>query len=886
MPSTVPSEEACETGAISCEHGSTRGKPKTVVMEPSMTRDERPFPRPGAPANYGPDRPVRIRHIALHLRPDLPAKRIDAVATLTVEAIEDGVGSIVLDAVDLAIHSVRMDDRPLGFTSRARSLHITFAGKLGAGERATFAVAYAVVVPRRGVFFPEPDAGTPHKPRQLWTQCQPSDARYWVPCQDSPDVKASTTTTIVAPKPLFALGNGALLERRDDGEATIFVYDQTIPHAAYLLTLVVGEFEEIDQPGAAVPVSYYVAKGRKDEGERSFGATPEMLRVLSDFTGMPYPFARYGQIAVADFTMGGMENTTATTQTDLTLHDERAHLDFSSDGLVSHELAHQWFGDLLTTRDWSHAWLNEGFATYCECVWWEAAFGWDEYVYYVFEAVTTYLKEEADKYRRAIVTNVYVDPSELFDRHLYKKGGAVLHLVRGTLGHAPFRAAIARYVRDNAGRSVETIDLVRAIEAATGRNLRELFDRWVLAAGHPVLTCSYHYDDRERAAVATVAQTQTIDEAHPAFAFDVVVGVVMDAPPTLARDAGDGPLPGERRVRVRVDRAERTVTIPVEREPAFVRVDPGAYVLADATYALGTDTHVAILRGEPDVVARIRAARALARDGSRRASDALASSLTADPFWGVSVENRASPRRDARYGRARHAGRRRGASASEGAACRSGGARSVPSDGRDVGGARRALLRCVVFRRRGCAGKPGRDARVRRLLHLALAPRHAVMARYDRRRRAPRSRRTRRRRRRRTLPRLPRERSAAEFARGGDRRDSAAPRDTRSPSRRARRRNRARTRRPAASSPARGDSCGGRTRRPGRACGVDAHRRRRGRRLLATRGSRCRRRDRPRPADAAGDRSLAPRSGRPASRSRDLAGQHAAGPAGALAILW
>jgi len=638
VPSTVPSEEACETGAISCEHGSTRGKPKTVVMEPSMTRDERPFPRPGAPANYGPDRPVRIRHIALHLRPDLPAKRIDAVATLTVEAIEDGVGSIVLDAVDLAIHSVRMDDRPLGFTSRARSLHITFAGKLGAGERATFAVAYAVVVPRRGVFFPEPDAGTPHKPRQLWTQCQPSDARYWVPCQDSPDVKASTTTTIVAPKPLFALGNGALLERRDDGEATVFVYDQTIPHAAYLLTLVVGEFEEIDQPGAAVPVSYYVAKGRKDEGERSFGATPEMLRVLSDFTGMPYPFARYGQIAVADFTMGGMENTTATTQTDLTLHDERAHLDFSSDGLVSHELAHQWFGDLLTTRDWSHAWLNEGFATYCECVWWEAAFGWDEYVYYVFEAVTTYLKEEADKYRRAIVTNVYVDPSELFDRHLYKKGGAVLHLVRGTLGLAPFRAAIAQYVRDNAGRSVETIDLVRAIEAATGRNLRELFDRWVLAAGHPVLTCSYHYDDRERVAVATVAQTQTIDEAHPAFAFDVVVGVVMDAPPTLARDAGDGPLPGERRVRVRVDRAERTVTIPVEREPAFVRVDPGAYVLADATYALGTDTHVAILRGEPDVVARIRAARALARDGSRRASDALASSLTADPFWGVSVE--------------------------------------------------------------------------------------------------------------------------------------------------------------------------------------------------------------------------------------------------------
>ena len=606
-------------------------------MQESTRAEERSFPRPGAIANYGPDRPVRIRHIALHLTPDLPQRRIDAVATLTVEAIEDGVASIELDAVDLDIHSVRAGDLDLAYTSRARTLDVRFASALRAGERATFAIAYAVVAPRRGVYFPVPDRGTPGKPRQLWTQCQPSDARYWVPCQDAPDVKATTTTTIVARKPNFALGNGALRERRDDGETTTFVYDQTIPHAAYLLTLVVGEFEEVEQTGADVPVFYYVAKGRGDEGERSFGATPEMVRALEAFTGMPYPFARYGQIAVADFTMGGMENTTATTQTDLTLHDARAHLDYTSDWLVSHELAHQWFGDFLTTRDWSHAWLNEGFATYCECVWWEAKYGWDEYVYYVFEAVGTYLEEEAEKYRRSIVSNVYIDPSELFDRHLYKKGGAVLHMVRGTLGHEPFRASIARYVRDNAGRSVETIDLVRAIEAATGRNTRELFDRWVLSAGHPVITYSYRYDARDRTAIVTIAQTQAIDDARPAFTFDVVVGVVESAPTSLAVDAGDGPLATERRVKVRVDRAERVVTIPLEREPAFVRIDPGAYVLCDATFALGTDTHIAILAGEPDVVSRVRAARALAKDGSRRAFDALAEALASDPFWGVGV---------------------------------------------------------------------------------------------------------------------------------------------------------------------------------------------------------------------------------------------------------
>ena len=600
--------------------------------------NERPFARAGALPTYGPDRPIRVCHIALDLRPDLEAKRVDATATLTVEAIEDGISEIVLDAVDLEIFGVEAGGESLGFVSRTRSLVVHFAHGLRAGEQTTFSVGYAVVAPRRGIYFTEPSAGEPEKPRQMWTQCQPSDARYWVPCQDAPDVKASTRTTIVARKGFFALGNGALLERIDDAETTRFVYDQTIPHAAYLLTMVVGAFEEVDQSGASIPVSYYVAKGRGEEGERSFGATPAMVAALEAFTGASYPFARYSQIAVADFMMGGMENTTATTQTDLTLHDERAHLDYTSDWLVAHELAHQWFGDLLTTRDWSHAWLNEGFATYCEFVWWEVSRGYDEHAYYVFEAVAAYLAEEAGRYRRSIVANVYIDPSELFDRHLYKKGGAVLHMLRGTLGEAPFHKAIACYVADNAGHSVETIDLVRAIERATGRNMRAFFDRWVLTAGHPVLEYAYRYDRDEGVAVVTIAQNQTVDDEHPAFAFDVVVGIVFDAPATLGRDAGHGPLPGERRVRARVDGLERTITIACDREPAFVRIDPGAFVLCDATYALGVDVHIAILASEPDVVARIGAARALARDGSHRAFEALANAIHHDPFWGVAAE--------------------------------------------------------------------------------------------------------------------------------------------------------------------------------------------------------------------------------------------------------
>ncbi|MGH7716966.1 MAG: M1 family metallopeptidase, partial [Vulcanimicrobiaceae bacterium] len=344
--------------------------------------DRRAFPLPGSQPQYGPDRPLRVLNIDLSLEPDLDTHSIDGVCTTLVEAVDDNVEQIVLDAGDLDIKSVTAGKAPLKHESRTGSLKIRFKKPLCGGEQLEFSVKYRAQNPTRGAYFTEPDRANPKKPRQLWTQSQDSDARYWFPCVDYPDNKQTSTTTVVVRKGLFALANGALVERRDDAKTTTFVYRQDIAHPTYLFTLVVGEFSEIAQTGAKVPVFYYVAPGREPDGERSFGKTPQMMKAFADFTGVEYPFARYSQVAVADFIFGGMENTAATTQTDRTLHDERAHLDFSSEPLVSHELAHQWFGDLLTTRDWAHAWLNEGFATYFEAVWYEASRGWDEYAYH------------------------------------------------------------------------------------------------------------------------------------------------------------------------------------------------------------------------------------------------------------------------------------------------------------------------------------------------------------------------------------------------------------------------------------------------------------------------------------------------------------------------
>lgn len=595
-----------------------------------MTSDEtsahRAFALPGSAPHYGPDKRVDVAHIDLYLEPDLQAKRLDGVCTTTVRAFDEDVSELVLDAVDLQIAEVKRDGAVLDFSHRDNRLAITFAPPIAAGAQATFSITYAVVKPRQGLFFVAPDAQYPDKILHAWTQSQDENARYWLPCLDYPHEKQTTSATIVVPRGLFALSNGALIERKDDGNRTIYRYRQDVPHATYLLTLVVGPFVEVRQRGGKCPVYYYVLPGREEDGERSFGKTPKMIDVLERRLDCAYPYARYSQIAVSDFMFGGMENTSATTQTDRTLHDERAHADFSSDPLVSHELAHQWFGDLLTCRDWSHAWLNEGFATFFEAIFREADLGYDEYLYDIFGCVERYLEEDSDRYRRPIVWNTFRDPIELFDRHLYEKGGAVLHMLRGELGDARFWRAMQRYVRDNAGRSVETIDLIRAIEASTGRNLRGFFDQWVFRGGHPELNVVLKWDTRRKTLAVTIDQKQLCDAENPAYEFDVDVGIVFD-------EATE-----EKRIKASVRSAHETLTIPLEREPQLVRFDPGAFILAKMETAFGTHFASATLRGDPNPVARIYAARELAKDASQAAREALASAFAREQFWGVLAE--------------------------------------------------------------------------------------------------------------------------------------------------------------------------------------------------------------------------------------------------------
>jgi aminopeptidase N len=208
-----------------------------------------------------------------------------------------------------------------------------------------------------------------------------------------------------------------------------------------------------------------VEKGKEQEARISMGKTPRMIEFFSEKYGYSYPYPKYAQVCVDDFIFGGMENTSTTLLTDRCLLDERAALDNrGTESLVAHELAHQWFGDLVVIKHWSHAWLKEGMASYSEIMWTDHEYGAEDAAYYRLNEARNYLDEDSSRYRRPMVTHVYREAIELYDRHLYEKGACVYHMIRAELGDDLFWKAVATFVNDNAHKTVETVDLLRAIE--------------------------------------------------------------------------------------------------------------------------------------------------------------------------------------------------------------------------------------------------------------------------------------------------------------------------------------------------------------------------------------------------------------------------------------
>jgi aminopeptidase N len=594
----------------------------------------RSFELPGAKPHYNPDRPGQVRHIFLDLTLDIPNQSFSGTCTITLMPVRNGIKQFTLDAVSLTIDSVEVEETPQQFDHDGEQLHIQLQNPTEAEKEIKVAIAYHVEKPQRGLYFITPNEHYPNKPTQVWTQGEDEDSRFWFPCFDYPGQLATSEIRVKVPKPFIAISNGELIATEEAGDDRIYHWLQQQVHPTYLMTLAVGDFAEIKDEWNGKPVTYYVEKLREEEARRSMGKTPQMMEFLSEKFGYPYPYPKYAQVCVDDFIFGGMENTSTTLLTDRCLLDERAALDNQrTESLVVHELAHQWFGDLVVIKHWSHAWIKEGMASYTEVFWTEEEYGKDDAAYYLLNEARSYLAEDTSRYRRPIVTNIYREAIELYDRHLYEKGACVYHMIRAELGDELFWKAIHTFVQDNAHNTVETVDLLRAIEKATGRNLLFLFDQYVFRGGHPDYKVAYAWDADSHLAKVTVTQTQAKDSKNGSNIglFDLKIPIAFGF-------TQDGTSPELKTFTLRIHEREQSFYFPLEKKPQLISFDYENSYLKTVVLEYPTPELKAQLKSDPNPISRIYGAKALAKKGGLEAVKALSESLTSDAFWGVRVE--------------------------------------------------------------------------------------------------------------------------------------------------------------------------------------------------------------------------------------------------------
>ncbi len=585
---------------------------------PSKSSSESPAST--APTRFAAGRPVDCLHIKLELAVDVPKKHVDGVASLQLQALRS-VESVVLDAHDFEVHQVQvaLDGQPLKpaeYDNNGDSIEVFLDRSLDSGGEASVVIQYSVDDPDDGLTFFAPSEDEPDVPFLVWSQGEAETNSYWFPCFDHPNERQSTELIVTTDSKFQVSSNGELIERKEDAKAKQVTYHwlQDKPHVAYLVSMIVGEFHIERDTWRGKPVEYWAHPRFKDDVSRSFANTKRMLDFFSDKIGIEYPWHRYAQICCEGFG-GGMENTSATTLGNRALHDARSILDGNSDGLIAHELAHQWWGDLLTCRDWAHLWLNEGFASYFEALWAEHDLGDDEFRYNMYRKARGAISGGKE---RPVVDRRYSSPGSMFDSRAYPKGAWILHMIRCSLGDDIFWQVLNRYGTQHANSTVETYDLRKAIEEHTGKSFERFFYDWTGRPGNPDITVTYKWLSQDGLAEVLVEQKQDADAFH--FPLVIEFGFEGRDPITFKRD---------------IKEKELRFFLPLPQRPRLVRIDPNQEVLMDLTEEKSKQLWTNQLGSDPNPVARIRAADHFADSSDVQDHKLLAAALGTEPFWAV-----------------------------------------------------------------------------------------------------------------------------------------------------------------------------------------------------------------------------------------------------------
>jgi aminopeptidase N len=548
---------------------------------------------------YAPSKDYDLQHSKIALRFDVDLKMVIGDVTHTVTPLREGVKQISFDSVGLQIHSVKVDRSDAKFTTTAEKLIVDLPKTGKIGEKYEIEIRYDGK-PSKGLYFILPTKFYPDRPTQVWTQGESEDTRYYLPTYDYPNDRLTTEMILTVPSNWVTVSNGKLIGTTDAGSGMkTWTWRESLPSSTYLISVVAGDLSEAKDKWRNIPVDYFAPKGRGDRLMANYGRTPKMIELFSKTLGVDYPWEKYDQSMVDDFVAGGMENSSATTNTSMSLRNPKLIPEFPTDedDLISHELGHQWFGDLVTTKDWANIWLNEGFATYMESVWAEGYYGKDEADYLRWQAGRRWF-HQSQLYERPIVRHDFSDSGE-FDENVYTKGGWVLYMLRHQIGDTAFYAGLKHYLEVNRGKNVVTADLIKAIEEATHIDVDQFFDQWVFKAGAPKFEVSYTYDAAKKAVNLTVKQTQKVQD--PVGLFRVPVDV------EITNNSGAKVCP------IMVSKAEETFTLPSDSGPVMVLFDKGNQILKSMEFKKDKKELLYQLKNAKELADRADAAVALGK---------------------------------------------------------------------------------------------------------------------------------------------------------------------------------------------------------------------------------------------------------------------------------
>ena len=577
------------------------------------------------------DEPFDVLHYRVALDLDETTKGMDGTVDVHLQA-EEEISEVTLDAETYEVRGVRAGGDELDFTHADGTLTVTLAEPLAAGETLTLRIAYGgtgidVDATQYGMpasydlgldFKDETDAN----PQLINTLSFPEGARHWYPSVDHPADRSTFELLATVREDWKVLSNGVLIgisEGSRPGTRTHH-WRLDLPHPTYLSVLVAGPYEVIEDFHGDIPVNYWVYPKDVEDAHRSFHKTTAMMAFFDEEFGVPYPWNKYDQITIPGIG-GGAESTTATVLGQSTIHDERAEQDFPSHGLVAHEVAHHWWGDLTTYRDWGETWLTESFGTYSEYLWHAHELGSDEAGENMRRKRESYLRQ-AQTVLRPVVTNQWRRPNDNFDAHTYPKGAALIRLLRHITGDAEFRAGIKHFLEKHSFQPVDTEDFITAFAEATGQDIRWFIDMWLRRPGHPVLEIESAWDGDSvemhiRQVQGPEASMGTVPEAYRA---PLSVRVVTES--------------GSEIHPLTLEGQEQHLSFPAAEEPRYVRFDADDVLLAELNITKPLGEWLAQL-ADDDAAGRRRAAVALGEMGGDDARAALRETLASDPFWSV-----------------------------------------------------------------------------------------------------------------------------------------------------------------------------------------------------------------------------------------------------------